>query len=222
MGLSVQTRVWGHLRPGADFHPELGQIAFVRDVEKQHWCEGLGGCSMLELGHGEKVWRWAGRRVKEVCGASAGGQRFGQGMRAGSRAGTGCFGEEGQEVEGFYWVWVKDCHSSAASNWLASWWWNACLGDEAYKQLWNTELAEVAKVCAGIETWGLYKLPCEGTLAQKDQTCLPKAENRMSTYQSFECSSCLPSNFLVSWEMWLHANHRFQFVLIWIIGSSIY
>lgn len=55
MGLSVRECPSGCaviLRPGAGFCPELGQGAVARDMEKQHWSEELGGCSVLGMGHG--------------------------------------------------------------------------------------------------------------------------------------------------------------------------
>lgn len=100
------------------------------------WVQRAGDGAWLEGG----VWRWAGRMVKEACGAikaSTGVRGLDQGTRAGSRAGTeGALEKKVRKLEGFCWVWLlKDCHSSAASNWLGSWWWNAYPGDEVYKQL---------------------------------------------------------------------------------------
>lgn len=58
MGLSVRECPSGcavTLRPGAGFCPKLGQSVVARDMKKQHWSEELGGCSVLEMGHSEKV-----------------------------------------------------------------------------------------------------------------------------------------------------------------------
>lgn len=59
---------------------------------------------MLELGHSEKVECEGGQAegLRKSVGPALGVRGLDQGTRAGSRAGTGCLGEEDQELEGFY------------------------------------------------------------------------------------------------------------------------